>query len=183
MRSEEQDDPKGYDGAPHRASRRARERRQRQRRQLLYRVTALAIVLVAIGAVIAAAPPAAVPINNALSQHVSLQLYINGSKVVIPAHIGINRTLWIDHGLDGFAINKTQAAIHTHNLTGSVHVQLKTWHPCTLGDFFSIWGATFDSAHLLSFTGTVGVTVNGKPNGEFSSLILQEGQTIVIHAG
>jgi protein-S-isoprenylcysteine O-methyltransferase Ste14 len=181
--SDERPAPKSYDGARPRASRRAQERRQRERRKLLIRGAAAAVVVVAIGAVIATAPPAAVPINTTLSQHVTIQIFMNGSNVVIPAHIGINATRWIDHSLDAFSINSTQAAIHTHNTTGSVHVQLKKWHPCTLGDFFSIWGASFNSEHLLSYTGTVTVTVNGKPNGDFRGLVLQEGQVIVIRAG
>ncbi len=174
----------GRPGGPKsRASRRALERSRRRRRRLALQVAAAAVAVVALAALIG--PPAPLPsaVNTALSQHFQLDLFINGSQLVLAAHIGVNKTLWKDHSLDSYSANKSQAAIHTHNTTGSVHVELRAWHPCHLGEFFSIWGASFDSTHLLGYVGTVTVTVNGKPNSEFRNLLLQEGQNITIRAG
>jgi hypothetical protein len=155
----------------------------RRQRKLALQVAAAAIAIVALAALIGPAGPAPISVNTALSQHFVLDLYINGSQLVVPAHIGFNKTLWKDHSLDSYSYNKSYAAVHTHNTTGSVHVELRAWHPCHLGEFFSIWGAPFDNGHLLSFVGPVNVTVNGKSNADYRNLILQEGQHIEIRAG
>ena len=160
---------------------RALARRQRLRKMLMFGAAAAAVV-----AVVAIFPPGAPPqgsLDVALSQHVHIDLFINGTQVTIPAHIGVNQSLWRDHKLDTYSSNQTEAAVHTHNQTGSVHIALRTWHACTLGDFFKIWGVPFDSGHLIGFVGPVAMTVSGARSDAFGGLVLQEGQQIVIRGG
>ena len=60
--------------------------------------------------------------------HQHLDLYVDGSKVTVPANIGI------DAG-QGFISD-----LHTHDATGILHVESPTQQSFSLGQFFAVWG-------------------------------------------
>jgi hypothetical protein len=99
--------------------------------------------------------------------HPSLTIIVSGSTQSIPANVGI-----------GGICNKP---IHTHDATGTLHVETDENRDYTLGDFFLIWGNWADSGQRAIFNSTqifgdrVGnghsltMTVNNAPNNLFQN--------------
>ena len=91
--------------------------------------------------------------------HPSLVININGLTSPIPTNIGSE--------------GGCHRSLHTHDATGTVHVETDQDRDYTLGDFFLIWGNTANDASLAIFnstqiftnkvdaTHTLTVTVNG----------------------
>jgi hypothetical protein len=75
--------------------------------------------------------------------HPRLTVIINGQQQVIPANIGIPlNTSGQPYGY---------YPIHTHDASGTIHVEstvVRTFH---LHDFFDVWGMPFDQTHILEF--------------------------------
>lgn len=122
-------------------------------------------------------------LNTSLHQHPNIEIRLNGEVVVIPGDIGIDPARWQDHSMDAYGEMAAMSPLHTHDSSGQIHLEMGRWHACTLGDFFSVWGEPFDRGALLSYVGSVSMTVDGIPNEEFRSLVLQDLQRIVITAG
>ena len=61
----------------------------------------------------------------------------------IPANIGVDPALWNFHDFDAFGVNG-RAPIYTLEDTGIVRVQSGVRFNYTLGDFFNIWGRSFN---------------------------------------
>lgn len=164
-----------------RPSRSAASRAARRRRG---RIIQLAAVLLAVGAAVALLSfSTRGGMNASLHQHPHVEIYVQGTAVAIPTDIGINSSLWHDHSMDEYRQMETMSPIHTHDAGGTIHLEMGTWHPCTLGDFFDVWGQPFGPGEVLSYRGPVSLTVDGKPNSEFGDLMLQDGQQIVIRGG
>ncbi len=103
--------------------------------------------------------------------HFSLTIVINGTNYVIPANDGI------------FSIpgNSCFRPIHTHDTTGTIHVETDRNRNYTLGDFFQVWGnwennarrAVFNSTEIFGAHAvnghTLTMTVNGNPNTSFEN--------------
>lgn len=108
-----------------------------------------------------------------LSMHIHpvLSIIENGQPVTIPANIGIDPTC--------------MKAVHTHDATGTIHLEYPELHDFTLGDFFAVWGQNFSKTQLLDKTlddqYTLTMTVDGQPNEDFEQLVLKDKQQIVIN--
>jgi hypothetical protein len=102
--------------------------------------------------------------------HPQLAILIDGVRQTIPADIGIT---------DG-----CMHPIHTHDDTGTIHVESPVQLDFTLADFFTVWGKTFNQDQVLDSkadaTHVITMTVNGKPSTDFENLILKDGDLIVI---
>jgi len=114
--------------------------------------------------------------------HPSLSLSINGVPQVVPANIGIDAALYHDHSLDSHSM-MSMAPLHTHDTSGQIHVEwMGSTEGATLGNFFLIWGQSFDSGQLLGHPAgpghTVRMTVNGQVQTPNPSLALQDGMTV-----
>ena len=64
-------------------------------------------------------------INENYHIHAHLAIIKNGQMLAIPAHIG----------LQGCAYE-----LHTHDMSGIVHIETDVYHKFTLGNFFAVWG-------------------------------------------
>ena len=73
---------------------------------------------------------------------------------------------------------------HTHDATGTIHIEGPAGRDFTLGDFFTVWGQTLSSNQVLTYKADgshrIQMTVNGTPNSEFRNLVLKDGQQINI---
>ena len=102
--------------------------------------------------------------------HPILKIVINGVNQVIPANIGIN-TLCMH-------------SIHTHDATGTLHVEAPTKKDFTLGDFFAVWEKQFNSSQILDSkvdgTHAIVVTVNGKTVDTYENTIMNDHDNIII---
>src|SRR5262249_7174395 len=96
----------------------------------------------------------------ALHIHPHLTILIDGQAQVIPAGIGL--------GTDG------DLPIHTHDATGTLHVESPILRDFLLQDFFTIWGQTSLGQEVLQRltdpNRQLTVTVNGQPSTAFGSL-------------
>lgn len=61
--------------------------------------------------------------------HQHLDLYVNGTKQVSPAQIGIIASPQV-----------VFSPLHTHDTSGIIHVESPTVRSVTLGEFFDVWG-------------------------------------------
>lgn len=108
-----------------------------------------------------------------LSMHIHpvISIFVDNQPVAIAANIGVDPTC--------------MKAIHTHDESGTLHVEYPTQHDFTLGDFFANWGQPFNSSQLMdkivNDTHAITMTVDGEPNSEFEKLIFKDGQKIEIH--
>ena len=155
--------------------------KQRRRNRLLS-LGAIALIAVVIVAVVIALPRSSnlVPLPDYLNRcvvssllyhsHPTLSIVINGSTFTIPASVGIQG-----------ACNRP---IHTHDTTGTLHVETDENRDYTLGDFFLVWGNWANNPRLAIFNSTqifgnhvanghnITMTVNNAPNTQLQNYIL-----------
>lgn len=93
--------------------------------------------------------------------HPVLRILVDGREVPIPANIGLSQTC--------------HRILHTHDATGTIHVEPNFYKEYTLGDFFSVWGEPFFREGY-----EIKMTVDGKPTEEYENLVLLDGQKIII---
>jgi hypothetical protein len=87
--------------------------------------------------------------------HTHLNIFMNGKEFVVPSNFGIipdNCIYWL----------------HTHDDTGVIHIESPDDRTFTLGQFFQIWGETFNNNQIFdklvdnNTNNTLNVFVNGK---------------------
>jgi hypothetical protein len=87
--------------------------------------------------------------------HAVLRVFVNGEQTAVPNEIGIDRA------------TNTFASLHTHDETGTIHMETDNPYPFTLGQFFTIWGVKLTKTQLGGMTNSgenkVQTFVNGKP--------------------
>lgn len=101
--------------------------------------------------------------NKPLTQHkhIMLQIVINGVPAALPKDIGI--------------APDCEKMLHTHDTTGTVHVEAQNARAYTLGDFFAVWGKPLVTENFI------GMAVDGKEmKGDPTGLVLVEGQQVVL---
>ena len=158
----------------------------RRRRNMIVGALAVAAVAAMVAAALVFVPlgnPGEGNLNTQLHQHMALEIFINGERAVVPANIGIDPSLSNDPSLSEFGGMGNMAPIHTHDTLGKLHVEMRKWHPMTLGDVFKIWGEPFERNRVLDYQGPIRLEVNAQPNDEFRDLVLQDGQLIRVIAG
>jgi len=103
--------------------------------------------------------------------HPKLTVTANGTPMIIPQNVGIDGSLWKDHFLDRYGM-QGMAPLHTHDTSGTIHVESNTNRAYTLGQFLDIWGG-------LNLNGkTVSATVDGKPVSDYRNILLKDGEQI-----
>ena len=70
--------------------------------------------------------------------HVELRIFVNGQAQTVPAAIGIVNPGRVRFG--SIAQGDCFYWLHTHDSTGTIHVEAPIPRPFTLGTFFDIWG-------------------------------------------
>ena len=118
--------------------------------------------------------------NLLIHDHVSLNVTIDGTPIIVPTHIGMNQTgifadplLYADHGLDKYGM-EGMSPLHTHDSSGIIHVESNKIRYYTLGEFLDIWkGLNTDGINVIA-------TVDGSPVSEFRGIVLNNGSKIVL---
>ena len=142
----------------------------RKRTVLILALLALVVIGVSVGAA---------SYDRGVHWHPHLSLTLNGSPFTVPANIGIDSSLWKDHSLDQYGSGA--AALHTHDTSGTIHVEVNTSHrDFTLHEFLAIWGQPVDGSAIDGYLVT-SVAVDGvqeaSPTGD---VILKDGQKIAM---
>lgn len=107
--------------------------------------------------------------------HPHLSMVYNNVTITIPSQIGIESSCL--YGL------------HTHDTTGTIHVESPTIANYTLGEFFDVWNATQPNAYSPTFTQKPILTIlnnsaitayvnNVTYNGNYRNIILTNGEQI-----
>jgi hypothetical protein len=106
-----------------------------------------------------------------LHSHPLLNITVDGNPIVIPKNVGVDESLWKDHSIDKYGM-EGMTPLHTHDTSGTIHVESNTNRAYTLGQFLDIWGG-------LNLNGkTVKTTVDGKPVSDYRNILLKDGEQI-----
>jgi hypothetical protein len=101
-------------------------------------------------------------------------LFVDGEAQVVPAGIGIDN--------DGHRI----AGLHTHDCSGTVHLEAEKEIELTLGQFTDTWGVRFDAEcfdELCAPDSPVAVQLNGEPVAVPRDLVIADCAVITIVIG
>jgi hypothetical protein len=116
-----------------------------------------------------------VPDGSPIAEHIHphLSILINGQNQAIPADIGVEA--------DG------DLPLHTHDDSGTIHIESPAARDFTLQDFFTVWGQSFSSqnvlGHQVDAADPLVLTVNGQVSSAWGSLVLHDQDNIVIQYG
>ena len=132
------------------------------------------LALVVIGVSVAAAS-----YDRGVHWHSHLSVTLNGSPFTVPANIGIDSSLWKDHSLDQYGSGA--AALHTHDTSGTIHVEVNTSHrDFTLHEFLAIWGEPSDGSAIDGHPVNT-LTVDGVQQASpTADVVLKDGQKIIM---
>lgn len=113
--------------------------------------------------------------------HTHLSILLNGQALAIPSNVGI------------LAATQARAAcdypVHTHDLSGKIHLHATAPAAFSLGQFFAIWGQTLsptDVAGITSLPVAVYLTDNGtvtRYEGDLAAIPLISHREITIQIG
>lgn len=110
--------------------------------------------------------------------HPRLEVIVDNKPMIVPAQIGIGQSLWKDHSLDKYGMQampemdmQGMAPLHTHDNSGTIHVESSINRNYTLGEFLKTWGWIPEGK-------IVEVTVNDKPIRDFENYILKDDEQI-----
>ena len=110
------------------------------------------------------------PAGGAMHEHANVQIFIHGQKQTIPTDIG----------LDG----STHASLHTHETSGTVHLESQTIRDFALGEFFDVWGVRLTQSCLGAFCNDaenrLRVFVGGREYTETIRELRVEDQAVVV---
>ena len=115
---------------------------------------------------------------KALVEHIHphLNVTFDGAPLTVPSQIGIDSSLWKVHSLDQYG-TPGFAPLHTHDTSGTIHVESTISRNYTLGEFLNIWGGLDTNGK------TVRANVDGKPVSAFRDIILRDGEQINLNVG
>lgn len=108
--------------------------------------------------------------------HPHLNVTVDGTSTPVPSQIGIDSSLWKVHTLDQYG-TAGFAPLHTHDASGTIHVESTANRNYTLGEFLNIWGGLDTNGK------TVRASVDGKPVSDFRNIILRDGEQINLNVG
>ncbi|MGH9975005.1 MAG: hypothetical protein ACRD8Z_04105 [Nitrososphaeraceae archaeon] len=107
-----------------------------------------------------------------------LEVIIDGQSIQVPARIGIDPSLWKYHNLDKYGMQSMNmvmsgmAPLHTHDDSGTIHIETSVNRNYTLGEFLKIWGIDLDGK-------TVKASVDGKAITDLENQILKDAEGII----
>ena len=106
--------------------------------------------------------------------HPQLGVKVNGRPIIVPENVGIDKSLWKDHSLDKYGM-QGMSPLHTHDSSGTIHVESSIERDYTLGEFLDVWDG-LDTANNK----TVKVIVNGQLLSDWRNHILEDKEQITL---
>lgn len=104
--------------------------------------------------------------------HPHLKIVVHGESIPIPANIGLDPALWKDHSLAIYSdYPRGESPLHTHDTSGTIHVESTVKRDYTLGEFFNVWGVDFSGYKVVA-------SVDGNPISDYRNHVLKDGEQI-----
>lgn len=150
--------------------------RRRRRRNMIILIIPIVAAVVAFGVASTSLYSTQGPKALVIHIHPHLNVTFDGTSITVPSQIGIDSSLWKDHSLDQYG-TPGFAPLHTHDASGTIHVESTTNRNYTLGEFLNIWGGLDTNGK------TVRASVDGKPVSDFRDIILRDGEQINLNVG
>jgi len=100
-----------------------------------------------------------IPDQLAYHWHTTLKVYSGSTPVTIPANVGLNAVC--------------VQPLHTHDASGTIHVETDVNRLYSIGDFYRVWGKPFDTPTQMNVNGTA---VSPSPN-----VVLYDLETIDVY--
>ena len=122
--------------------------------------------------------------GTAQDLHAYLLISVHGKPATVPPLIGVNGKEEAGKIVgEGFV-----SPLHTHDVTGLIHVHATDQRPYTVGEIFDVWGVRFTEDCLAGYCAEgenqLRVYVNGKEQaGDARATKLENGQVIVVVFG
>jgi hypothetical protein len=104
--------------------------------------------------------------------HPQITVSVNGQPTTVPENLGIDSTLWKDHSLDKYGM-QGMSPLHTHDNSGTIHVESSTNRDYTLGEFVDVWGSLDTGSGKI-----IKVTVDDQPISDWRNHILKDKENI-----
>jgi len=105
--------------------------------------------------------------------HVSLSIEIDGEQYPVGPNVGISDSMC--EGMRG---------VHTHDDSGTLHIETPSPMDAPLGAFFQIWGKEFSESQIIDSivdkNTEIVMFVNGESSDQFGSYLMQDGDVIEI---
>ena len=106
--------------------------------------------------------------------HANLQIFVHGKAETVPMNIGYMGSVF--------------EALHTHDTSGTIHMESSVARTFTLGDFFDVWGVRLTPSCLGAYCNggdnTLQVFVNGQEQlGDPTQIAMNDLDVIVITYG
>jgi hypothetical protein len=116
--------------------------------------------------------------GTTMHEHANVQVFVHGEPEPVPEGIGITPA---DQGAD-------VQSIHTHDTSGTVHLESERARAFTLGEFFGVWGVRLTPSCIGAYCNQgpnqIQVFVNGEEvTGDPREIELDDQDTIVITYG
>ena len=114
--------------------------------------------------------------QSGIHWHPTLEIFVRGEKVDIPANIGLGQQY---SSLPTFDRSMGMTAVHTHEDMPVIHLEfpgLVRSSDITLGTFLRVWGKD-----IRSFGESVRMTVGGAENTEYENYIMRDGDKIQLN--
>ncbi len=109
--------------------------------------------------------------------HPQISVSVSGQSSIVPENVGIDKTLWKDHSLDKYGM-QGMSPLHTHDSSGTIHVESSVERDYTLREFLDVWGG-LDTSNGK----TVKAIVNGQPLPDWRNHILEDKEQINLEIG
>jgi hypothetical protein len=119
-------------------------------------------------------------LSSANHIHAHLSIFLNGSQLALPRDVGRAQLSPTDSCL---------YALHTHDLSGKLHIEPVAPVILTLGQFFAIWGQPLEPSNIAGHTGmpvVIYLTDDGvasRYEGDFAAIELLSHREITIQIG
>jgi sulfur carrier protein ThiS len=110
--------------------------------------------------------------------HPQLTIKVDEKSITVPENVGIDKPLWKNHSLDKYGM-QGMAPLHTHDATGTIHVESAVNRDYTLGELLDVWGGLDTTTNGK----TVKATVNGQPISDWRNHILKDKEQINLEIG
>ena len=78
-----------------------------------------------------------------MHEHANVQVFVHGEQVDVPTDIGVDRD----------ADPPDVQSLHTHEGSGTVHMESQSIYPFTLGEFFDVWGVRLSESQTETCLG------------------------------